>query len=117
MPTEYFYFRKTTFVYRILSRVSILDVSSEKRIVSCKSITFCNVSPDTFKRMKKKLQDADVQIPPGNKGKLSWTGIVADFEWDGKCNLTIKIMQKPLFISCDIAAYKIKKFVILCHGS
>jgi hypothetical protein len=84
--------------------------------VSRKLITFCNVSHDTFKRMKKKLQDADVHVPPGNKGKLSWTSIMADFEWDGKCNLTIKITKKPLFISCDIAAYKIKKFVIQCHG-
>jgi len=85
--------------------------------VSCKPITFCNFSPDTFKCMKKKLQDADIHIPPGNKGELSWAGIVVDFEWDGKCNFTIKITEKPLFISCDVAAYKIKKFVIECHGS
>ena len=85
--------------------------------MSCKPITFCNFSPDTFKCMKKKLQDADIHIPPGNKGELSWAGIVVDFEWDGKCNFTIKITEKPLFISCDVAAYKIKKFVIECHGS
>lgn len=85
--------------------------------MSCKPITFCNVSLDTFKYMKKKLQDTDIHIPPENKGELSWAGIVADFEWDGKSKLTIKITEKPLFISCDVAAYKIKKFVIECHGS
>lgn len=85
--------------------------------MSCKPITFCNVSPDTFTCMKNKLQDADIYIPPGNKGKLSWAGIVADFEWDGKCILTIKITEKPIFISCDVAAYKIQKFVLECHGS
>ena len=52
--------------------------------MSCKPITFCNVSLNTFKYMKKKLQDTDIHIPPGNKGELSWAGIVADFEWDGK---------------------------------
>ncbi len=85
--------------------------------MSCKPITFCNVSLNTFKYMKKKLQDTDIHIPPGNKGELSWAGIVADFEWDGKSKLTIKITKKPLFISCDVAAYKIKKFVIECQVS
>jgi hypothetical protein len=67
--------------------------------------------------MKKKLQDTDIHIPPGNKGELSWAGIVADFEWDGESKLPSKSRKKPLFISCDVAAYKIKKFVIECQGS
>ena len=65
--------------------------------MSCKPITFCNVSLDTFKYMKKKLQDTDIHIPPGNKGELSWAGIVADFEWDGESKLTIKITKKTPF--------------------
>jgi hypothetical protein len=47
--------------------------------------------------MKKKLQDTDIHIPPGNKGELSWAGIVADFEWDGESKLTIKITKKTPF--------------------
>jgi hypothetical protein len=85
--------------------------------VSCKPITFCNVQPDTFECMKKKLEDAGIQTPPGNKGKLLGMGIVADFEWDGKCNLTILIKEKPFFVSCELAESQIKQFIIECCGS
>lgn len=85
--------------------------------MSCKPIVFRNVPPDTFKCMKKKLQDAGIYIPPVNKGELSGSGVVADFEWDGKSNLTITITEKPFIVSCDTAARMIKNFVKDCHGS
>jgi len=61
--------------------------------------------------MKKKLQGAGIHIPPENKGELSGSGVVADFEWDGKSILSITITEKPFFVSCEVAAYKIRKFV------
>jgi hypothetical protein len=67
--------------------------------------------------MKKKLQEADIHVPPGNIGELSGSGIVADFEWDGQYNLTITIKEKPFIVSCEVAAMKIKQFVRKCHGS
>lgn len=82
--------------------------------MSCKPLTFCNVSPDTFDRMKKRLNDAGIQTPVGNKGELSGMGIVADFEWDGICNLTVIIKKKPFFVSCEIAESQIKQFIIEC---
>ncbi|HOW14859.1 MAG: hypothetical protein QUS12_02320 [Methanosarcina sp.] len=85
--------------------------------MSCKPITFRNVPPDTFKCMKKKLQEAGITVPSGNRGELSGSGIVADFEWDGQSNLTITITEKPFIVSCEVAAMKIKQFVRQCHGS
>lgn len=85
--------------------------------MSCKSIKFHNVPPEVFNCMKKKLQGAGINIPLGNKGKLSGSGIVADFEWDGQSNLTITITEKPFIVSCEVAAMKIKQFVRQCHGS
>lgn len=82
--------------------------------MSCKPLIFCNVSPDTFDRMKKRLNDAGIQTPAGNKGELSGMGIVADFEWDGICNLTVTIKKKPFFVSCEIAESQIKQFIIEC---
>jgi len=67
--------------------------------------------------MKKKLENAGIHTPPGNKGKLSGMGIVADFEWDGKCNLIITIKEKPFFVSSELAEYQIKQFVTECYGS
>lgn len=85
--------------------------------MSCKPIMFHNVPPDTFKCMKKKLQEAGIHVPPGNSGELSGSGVVADFEWDGQSNLTITITEKPFIVSCNTAARKIKAFVKECHGS
>jgi len=84
--------------------------------VSCKPITIRNVTPDNFKSIKKRLNDAGIQTPAGNKGNLSGKGIVADFEWDGTCNLTITIKQKPFFVSCELAESQIKQFIIECCG-
>lgn len=85
--------------------------------MSCKPITFHNVPPNTFTCMKKKLQEAGINVPPGNKGELSGSGIVADFEWDGQAKLTITIKKKPFIVNCEVAAMKIKQFVRQCHGS
>lgn len=85
--------------------------------MSCRPITFRNVSPDTFKCMKKKLQETGITVPSGNRGELSGSGIVADFEWDGQSNLKITIKEKPFIVSCEVAAMKIKQFVRQCHGS
>ena len=85
--------------------------------MSCRPIKFRDVSPDTFNCMKKKLQNAGINVPPGNRGELSGKGITADFEWDGQSNLTITITEKPFIVSCEVAAMKIKQFVRQCHGS
>ena len=85
--------------------------------MSCRPITFRNVPPEVFNCMKKKLQGAGINVPPGNKGELSGSGIVADFEWDGQSALTITITEKPFIVSCEVAAMKIKQFVRQCHGS
>jgi hypothetical protein len=55
--------------------------------------------------------------PFRNRGELSGSGIVADFEWDGQSNLTITITEKPFIVSCEVAANEIKQFVRQCHGS
>jgi hypothetical protein len=67
--------------------------------------------------MKKKLLDEGIGVPPGNIGRLSGSGAVADFEWDGQSKLTITITEKPFLVSCEVAAMKIKQFVRQCHGS
>ena len=84
--------------------------------MSCKPIKFRNVSPEVFDCMKKKLQAAGIHVPPGNRGELSGSGVVADFEWDGQSSLVITITEKPSIVSCDTAATKIKEFVRQCHG-
>jgi hypothetical protein len=83
----------------------------------CKPIVFHNVPPVTFDCMKKKLHSEGIKVPSGNKGELSGLGVVADFEWDGCSVLTVTIKEKPFFISCEVATYKIRQFVIECHGS
>ena len=54
---------------------------------------------------------------PGTKESFQGRELLADFEWDGESNLTITIKEKPFFVSCEIAASKIKQFVIECNGS
>ncbi len=83
----------------------------------CEPITFNNVSPDTFECMKKKLQDYGIYVPPGNMGELSGQGITAVFGWDEHSNLTVKITQKPFFVSCETATNELAKFVKECQGS
>ena len=85
--------------------------------MSCTPIKFRNVPPDVFNCMKKKLQEYGIHVPSGNRGEISGKGITADFEWDGKSHLTIKITEKPFIVSCGAVAGKIKGFVKECHGS
>jgi hypothetical protein len=82
-----------------------------------KKLTFHNISPAAFRCMKKKLQDMDIHVPPGNKGKLSGQGVAADFKWDGESELTITITKKPFIVSYETVAFKMKDFVKECHGS
>jgi hypothetical protein len=83
----------------------------------CESITFLNVPPDTYDCMKKQLQDYGIYVPVANYGVLSSNGVVAFFEWDEESILTVRIIQKPSFVSCETAANEITKFVEECHGS
>lgn len=83
----------------------------------CEPTTFSNVSSDTFECMKTKLQDYGIYVPPGNEGELSSKGIVAHFLWDGKSTLTIKVTDKPGFVSCRTADNELKKFVDECQVS
>jgi hypothetical protein len=84
--------------------------------VNCKPITFCNVSPGTFKCMRKKLKDAGIHIPSGNKGKLSGMGAVADFEWDGESKLVVIITKKPCIVSYETVACRIEDLVRECQA-
>ncbi len=85
--------------------------------MSCRSIMFRNVPPNTFNCMKRKLQDYGIYVPLGNKGELSGKGITASFEWDGQSNLTITITKKPFIVNYELAESQIKQFIIECHGS
>lgn len=84
----------------------------------CETTTFSKVSPDTFACMKTKLHNYGISVPQGYKGELSGKGIGASFVYDPDAkSLTIKITDKPLFVSCGIAANEIKKFVDECQLS
>lgn len=85
--------------------------------MSDNTITFRNVSPASFKCMKKKLQTMGIFVPPGNKGKLSGQGVAADFEWDGESKLIITIKKKPFIISYETVTWKMSEFVKECQGS
>lgn len=85
--------------------------------MGCRPVTIKDVTPEVFNCMKKKLQVAGIHVPPGKRGELSGSGVMADFEWDGQSNLTITITEKPFIVSCDTVARMIKNFVKDCHGS
>lgn len=83
----------------------------------CEPTIFSNVPPDTFECMKTKLQDYGIYVPAGNEGELSSKGIAAHFLWDGESILTIKVTDKPAFVSCRTADNELKKFVDECQVS
>jgi hypothetical protein len=84
----------------------------------CETTTYSNVQPKVFDCMKTKLQNYGISVPQGYKGELSGKGIAASFVYDADAkSLTIQIKDKPLFVSCDIAANEIKKFVDECQLS
>lgn len=84
----------------------------------CRPIKFVNVTPDRFECMKERLQEeSGVSIPPGNEGELSGRGFTADFEWDGASNLTIRVTDKPFFVSCENIDQALIQFVKECDGS
>lgn len=84
---------------------------------SCEELTFSDVTPETFECMKSQLQEYGINVPPGNEGELSGQGITANFEWDGRSELTIRITEKPFFVSCSTAEQELAKFVEECKGS
>ncbi len=83
--------------------------------MGCRPVTIKNVTPEVFNCMKKKLQGAGIHVPPGKKGELSGSGVVADYEWDGESKLTVMIKEKPFIIGCSAVAGKIKSFVKECQ--
>lgn len=84
---------------------------------SCKPIKFVNVTPEAFDCMKAKLQAYGIEVQPGNEGELSGGGVTAEFEWDGRSELTITVKKLPLLVSCKTADEKLMYFVDQCKGS
>jgi hypothetical protein len=82
---------------------------------SCKSVTYSGVTPDLFECMKQNLLDYGVSVPPGQSGELSGNGVTADFKWDGKSILTIKVKEKPFFVSCKTINDEIRQFAQDCQ--
>ena len=82
----------------------------------CESITYTGVTPDTFTCMKQGLENYGISVPPGTSGELSGKGVTAQFRWDGESRLTIKITEKPFFVSCDTANRKINNYIEACQG-
>jgi hypothetical protein len=80
----------------------------------CKPIKFVNVTPDRFKCMKERLQDAGITVTPGNEGELSGQGFTAEFQWDGESNLTITVTDKPLIVNCNNIDHALIRFVKEC---
>jgi hypothetical protein len=83
---------------------------------SCKPIKFLNVTPDAFECMKTKLQDYGIEVQPGNEGELSGSGVTAEFEWDGRSELTITVKKRPPLVSCETADERLILFVDECKG-
>ncbi len=83
--------------------------------MGCRPVIIKNVTPDVFKCMKKKLQEAGINVPPGKKGELSGSGVVADYDWDGESKLIVTITDKPFIVGCSAVAGKIKGFVKECQ--
>ena len=67
--------------------------------------------------MKLKLAKAGVQTPQGNDGDIEGYGTKIHFKWDNEANLTIKVMDKPWYISNETIIGKITDFVQNCGGS
>lgn len=81
---------------------------------SCGPVTYSGVTPDLFECMKQNLQDYGIHVPSGERGELSGNGITADFKWDGQSILTIKIKEKPFFVSCRTINDEIRQFALDC---
>jgi hypothetical protein len=47
--------------------------------------------------MKQKIRAAGFSVPDGNSGRISGSGVTADFSWDGSANLTVTIVDKPWY--------------------
>ena len=65
--------------------------------MSCKPIKFRNVSPDTFKCMKKKLQDYGIHVPPETKENFQERELRGISNGMENVNLTITITRKAFF--------------------
>lgn len=83
----------------------------------CDPVTFHNVNQGVFDCMKKKLTDAGIPVPPGNRGRMSGQGVTADFDWDGSANLMIHVIDKPWYASCGTVIGKISDFIHSCGGT
>ncbi|MDQ1252795.1 MAG: hypothetical protein QG646_1927 [Euryarchaeota archaeon] len=83
---------------------------------SCRSVTYSGVTPDLFDCMKQELRTYGVNVPQGESGELSGAGITADFKWDGESILTIRVKEKPFFVSCRTIANEIRQFAQGCQG-
>jgi len=79
-------------------------------------ITYTNVTPEVFTRMKKKLEAAGIHVTAGNNGEMEGSGVKAHFEWDGGSNLKIIVTDKPFIVSYDYVIGKITDFVHECQG-
>lgn len=83
---------------------------------SCRPVTYSGVTPDVFECMKQDLLDYGVYVPPGESGELSGNGVTADFEWDGESFLTVRIKERPAFVSCRTITDEIRQFAQDCQG-
>jgi hypothetical protein len=80
----------------------------------CRTVRYSGVTPNMFECMRQDLQNSGIYITPGKSGELSGNGFSADFEYDGKSNLTITITDKPFFVTCRTITDRIRQFAQDC---
>lgn len=82
----------------------------------CQGFKLKNVDSEVFFCIKKKLQNYGIEVSPGNSGNFEGKGIVGNFNWDGKTDLTVEIKERPLDTYCGQVSGKFRAFLRECQG-
>jgi len=81
------------------------------------TLAFTGISPEVFARLKQKLAGQGIDLPSTNSGVIGGSGIKAEYTWDGSENLSVAILNKPIFLPMSVVTSGIQSTIKECGGA
>jgi hypothetical protein len=83
-------------------------------------LTFSLTPAEFAQRRQELIEQQHIEMPKGNSGEVTSSGVIVSYEYDGSSTLTVKILYKPMLIPESAVVSRIREWFaepVLSEGS
>lgn len=86
-------------------------------MAACPTATFTEVSVQVIDKLRSRLEDEGLKVPPGNSGTITGRVATLEFEWNEEsATLTVTVTDKPWILPCEAIMGRMRVAVAACGG-